>query len=70
MSRADPSSIYTQLDFLMYELNTGYSKVQTNIKASSSVDQALVVFQNQFEACGVCHQDARLQFAYNILASH
>jgi uncharacterized protein YabE (DUF348 family) len=70
MSRADPYSIYTQLDFLMYEFNTGYSKVQTNIKASSSVDQALVVFQNQFEACGVCHQDARLQFAYNILASH
>ncbi|MBC7943163.1 DUF348 domain-containing protein [Candidatus Saccharibacteria bacterium] len=70
LSRPDPYNIYTQLDFLMYELNTGYSGVQSAIKASSSVVDAVTIFQNRFERCGVCVESRRIQFAYNILASH
>jgi hypothetical protein len=70
MSRPDPYNIYTQLDYLMFELNNGYSGVQSAIKASGSVDNAVIIFQNRFEGCGICMQSQRLQFAYNILASH
>jgi uncharacterized protein YabE (DUF348 family) len=70
MSREDPYNIYTQLDFLMYELNGGYARVKAAILATSSVEDATIVFQNQFERCGICVQDRRIQFAYNILASH
>lgn len=70
MSRADPYNIYTQLDFLMYELNTGYSGVRNAIKASTSVNNAVTIFQNQFERCGICVESQRIQYAFNILASH
>lgn len=70
MSRPDPYSIYTQLDYLMYELDTGYKRVQDNIRASSSVESAVTIFQNQYEKCGVCMESQRIQFARDILASH
>jgi uncharacterized protein YabE (DUF348 family) len=70
MAMDDPYNIYTQLDFLMYELNGSYSGVKSAILGSASVEDAVIIFQNQFERCGVCVQDRRIQFAYNILASH
>jgi hypothetical protein len=70
MAQAHPENIYTQLNFLMHELNTNYSGVRDAIKASGTVDEATIIFQNQFERCGICIQDQRIQFAYNILASH
>lgn len=70
LARPDPYNIYTQLDFLMYELDTGYASVQAAIRASSTVDEAVIIFQNRFEKCGVCMQGNRIQYAYDILASH
>ncbi len=70
MSRPNPYNIYTQLDYLMYELNTGYYRVRDSLKASPSLESATIIFQDQFERCGVCRQDTRIQFARNILASH
>lgn len=70
MSRPDPYNIYTQLDFLMHELNGGYASVRDAIKASSTVEQAVTIFQDRFERCGVCAESRRVQFAYDILASH
>lgn len=70
MSLPDPYNIYTQLDFMMSELNAGYARVQANLRATTSVEQAVVVFQNQYEKCGVCAESNRVQFAYNILATH
>lgn len=70
MQRADPRNIYTQLQFLMDELNGGYASVQAAIRSSSSVEDAVVIFQNRFERCGICMQSNRVQYAYNILASH
>lgn len=70
MSMPDPYSIQTQLDFLMSELNGGYSRAKAKILASTTVEGATVAFQNDFERCGVCVEGRRIQFAYNILASH
>jgi len=70
MARDDPYNIYTQLDYLMYELNGSYASVKNAIKASTTVKDATIIFQNKFERCGICVEDRRIQFAYNILASH
>lgn len=65
-----PENIYTQLDFLMHELNTGYVYVRDNILASDSLESAVTIFQNQYERCGICRESKRIEFAQNILASH
>lgn len=70
LSRPDPYNIYTQLQFLMDELNGGYSRVRNEIQATSSVLAAAQVFQNKFERCGICSESNRIQYAFNILASH
>lgn len=70
MSRADPFNIYTQLAFLMDELNGGYAKVQSAIRSSTTVEQAMIAFQNGYERCGICVEGRRIQFSYDILASH
>ncbi len=70
LSWSHPENIYTQLNFLMHELNSGYASVRDAIRATSSVDTATFTFQNQFERCGICKADQRVRFAYNILASH
>ncbi len=70
LSRPDPYNIYTQLDFMMYELNGGYSRAKNAILNSSTVEQAVVAFQNKYEGCGICMENNRIQYAYNILASH
>lgn len=70
LAMPDPYNINTQLDFLMQELNGPYAKVRDALKASTTVDQATIVFQNQYERCGVCVESRRIQYAYDILASH
>jgi uncharacterized protein YabE (DUF348 family) len=70
--KPNPTNIYTQLDFLMEELNGKYASLRNAIKADSSADptNVVVMFQNQFEKCGLCAEDKRIQYARNILASH
>lgn len=70
LSLPHPENIYTQLGFLMSELNGGYAGVRDAILGSSTVDDAAYIFQNRFERCGVCMPGQRIRFAYNILASH
>lgn len=72
LSRPDPYNIYTQLDFLMYELNTSKVKVLNNIKSTNNLEEVTIIFQNQFEVCNpaYCMQSQRINYAYNILASH
>lgn len=65
-----PDNIYTQLNFLMHELNTNYISIQNEIKAYDSLENSVLVFQNKFERCGICMESQRIQFARNILASH
>jgi len=69
-SMPNPNNIYTQLNFLMSELNGGYAGIRDAIKSTNSVDQATYIFQNQFERCGICMEGQRVQYAYNVLASH
>jgi uncharacterized protein YabE (DUF348 family) len=69
-SKPYPNNIYTQLDFLMEELNGGYAGVRDSIKASNSLIEVVQIFQNRFERCGLCMEGQRIVYAQNILASH
>lgn len=64
----EPYNIYTQLGFLLGELKT--SGLINTIKNETSMTNVVVIFQNQFERCGICLQDKRIIYAQNILASH
>lgn len=66
MAMNDPYSIYTQLDFLMVELNGSYRGVKNNLLSATTIDQAVIIFQDQFERCGICVQQKRIQYAYDI----
>ncbi len=70
LARHDPYNIHTQLQFMMDELNGPYVRVLNALRAATSVEQATLIFQNQYERCGVCMESRRIQYAYNILASH
>ena len=69
MSRPNSDNIYVQLNFLMEELNEE-SYILEAIKASTSLEQSVRIFQDQFERCGLCREDQRISYARDILASH
>jgi uncharacterized protein YabE (DUF348 family) len=69
-SRAYPNNIYTQLDFLMDELNGKYDWVRDEIKSATSLTDTVRIFQNKFERCGVCMENNRINYAQGILGSH
>lgn len=69
-ARPYPTNIYTQLDFLLYELTVKYTGTNNRIKASNSLTEVTLIFQNEFERCGICMESQRIQYAQNIIASH
>lgn len=64
------TNIYSQLNYLMYELNGSYAYVRDAILASQSLSESVLIFQNQFERCGVCMESNRIAYAQTILGSH
>lgn len=66
LSMANPYDIYTQLQYLMVELNGGYTAAKNSILSSTSIEAATRAFQNQFERCGICREEARINYAYDI----
>ena len=63
-------SLTAQLEFIWYELThfSGYGL--SALKNSSTVVQATVAFQNDFEGCGTCDQSKRIYYAEQILAAN
>ena len=66
LAQPDPYSIDTQLQYLMTELNGGYSSAKNSIMNSTSIESATRAFQNQFERCGICREETRINYAYDI----
>lgn len=71
-ARGGENNLQVQLEFIMYELNSYESGAMSAIKASSTVEQATLAFQNKFERCNpyYCHPVQRINYAYNILGRH
>lgn len=66
LNMANPYDIYTQLQYLMIELNGGYTAAKNSILNSTSIEAATRAFQNQFERCGICREETRINYAYDI----
>ena len=66
LSLPNPYDIYTQLQYLMTELNSGYTAAKNSIMSSTSIESATRAFQNQFERCGICREELRINYAYDI----
>lgn len=65
LQRGEPYSLKTQLDFILYELNSYESEANQAIKQSTTIEEATISFQNKFERCGDCRQDTRISYAYD-----
>jgi hypothetical protein len=64
----DVWSLQLQLDFIWYELtNIGYG--YSDLRATTNVDDATVVFMQEFEICGDCQTPTRKHYAEEALAA-
>jgi uncharacterized membrane protein YgcG len=66
---ADRWSLGLQLDFIWYELTTfGYGF--SELKATTNITDATVVFMAKYEICGTCAQSQRITYAQNVLNAY
>jgi hypothetical protein len=66
---ADRWSLSLQLDFIWYELTTrGYGF--SELKATTNVTDATVVFMQKYEICGACNQSQRVTYAQAVLSAY
>jgi hypothetical protein len=63
-------SLSTQLDFIWYELTKFPAYGLADLRAATTISQAVTVFQNKFERCGACSQTKRLEYARKALADY
>ena len=63
-------SLQAQLDFVWYELTTFSGYGLSQLKATTNVTDATVVFQNKFEGCGTCVETQRVAYAKAVLAAY
>lgn len=63
------TNIYSQVEYLLSELNGKYAGVRDAIKSSDSLVESVQIFQNSFERCGDCRESQRIIFAYDIYAT-
>src|SRR5262252_2346577 len=56
-------SLNLQLEFVWYELETFSGYGLSKLKASSTITQATIAFQEDFEGCGQCDQSKRIAYA-------
>ncbi len=63
------TNIYSQVEYLLSELNGRYAGVRDAIKSSNSLVESVQIFQNSFERCGDCRESQRIIFAYDIYAT-
>ena len=56
-------ALTTQLDFIWFELETFSQYGLSALRDATSITEATLVFQRDFEACGTCAQSRRLAYA-------
>jgi hypothetical protein len=69
-ARGDYTSVYTQLDFLMDELNGPYIGVRNRLYDCTNIEQATMVFQNGYERPGIPAASKRIAYAHAIYNKH
>lgn len=65
----DRYGLQVQLDFIWYELTEFSYYGLAQLRAATTIDAAVVAFQDKYEGCGTCHTDRRIAYAqdaYNL----
>jgi len=62
-------SLALQLDFVWYELTTFPSYGLSALQNATTISEATVAFQDDFEGCGICDQSQRIAYAQNVFAA-
>lgn len=58
-------SLTAQLDFIWYELHTFSYYGFAQLHDATTIDQAVIAFQNGYEGCGTCDTAARESYAHD-----
>jgi hypothetical protein len=58
-------SLQAQLDFIWYELHTFSYYGFAQLHDATTIDQAVIAFQNGYEGCGDCNTAARESYAHD-----
>ena len=66
-SNLDPWAFDTQLEFVWHELQTDPSYGLAKLRASTTVEDATLAFQDNFEKCGDCRPNTRIGYAKSVL---
>lgn len=66
----DRWALQTQLDFIWHELSVVGGFGLTELRAATTLTQAVVAFQNKYERCGTCAQGKRLTYAQQALRDY
>ncbi len=67
---ADRWALQTQLDFMWHELSVVGGFGLSELRAATTLSQAVIVFQNRYERCGTCAQGKRLTYATQALRDY
>jgi len=60
------TDLSVQLRFITHELETNSGYGMAELRASTTIEQAMLAFQDRFERCGTCHTSSRLRYARDI----
>src|SRR5581483_45719 len=63
------TSLNAQLEFIWYEL-TSFGYGYSQLKATTNVTDATVVFMDKYEICGTCAQSQRVSYAQSVLSAY
>ncbi|HJZ88732.1 MAG TPA: phage tail tip lysozyme [Polyangia bacterium] len=63
-------SLNLQLEFIWYELMTFSRYGLAQLRATTNVTDATIVFENQFEICGQCNESQRIAYAQSVLNAY
>jgi hypothetical protein len=66
----DRWSLQTQLDFIWHELTINSLFGLSELRAATTLDRAVYVFQARYERCGQCAQGKRLTYARQALTDY
>ncbi len=67
---ADRWALQTQLDFIWHELTVVGGYGYNELRAATTITDAVTVFQNKYEKCGKCSQTKRIQYANQALRDY
>ncbi|HEY2516660.1 MAG TPA: phage tail tip lysozyme [Polyangiaceae bacterium] len=64
------SSLQVQLDFIWFELQSFPSYGLAKLRATTTITDATVAFETDFEGCGSCDETARINYAEDVLKAY